>query len=208
MNKPVAIVNGKTIIFAEVLDHINTAMLPYEAAVEDLIDLQLLKTAATARKVKMPDAPWSQEARASVELAVARSLGIEAAQPHTLLVVDHAWLKDAEDPKERAAGRGQLEKLRALVAGGASIPEAFTRMQLDGTLWHIGDHEEYMSDVLPAELGNLPAGGLSPIVPGDGGLHLIKVYERKEYQPPEDVISSLVREQLRQDVTIERPELP
>ena len=41
---------------------------------EDLIDLQLLKTAATTRKVKTPAAPWSPEARAGVELAVARDV--------------------------------------------------------------------------------------------------------------------------------------
>jgi hypothetical protein len=92
------------------------------------------------------------------------------------------------------------------VVEGATIPDAFTRTQLDGTLWHIGDHEEYTYEVIPAEAHDLPLGSISPIIPGDGGLHLFKIYGSKEFQPPADVVSSPLHEQLRRDAAIERPE--
>jgi hypothetical protein len=78
-------------------------------------------------------------------------------------------------------------------------------MQLDGTPWHIGDHEEYMAETIPPEGRDLPAGSISPIIPGDGGLHLFTIHERKDYLSPADVIGPILRDQLRQGATIERP---
>ena len=203
--QPAAIVNGRPISAAEVDAHAEFLQLPAEYALDDLIELQLLKAAATAKGVKLPPEPWFTDTRSGVELAVARALGIELAMPRFVLIVDHAWLKDAENEKERAAGRAQLEKLRALVVDGATIPEAFTRLQLDGTLWHIGDHEDYTDDAIPPGASSLPPGSISPIIPGDGGLHLFKIHERRELPPPPEVISSLLRDELHRNATIERP---
>jgi hypothetical protein len=203
---PAAIVNGQPITAAEVDAHAEFLQLPTEYALEDLIELRLLKAAAIAKGVKLPPEPWFTETRAGVELAVARALGIAQVMPRPVLIVDHAWLKDADNEKDRAAGRAQLEKLRGLVAGGATIPEAFTRLNLDGTPWHIGDHEGYDADVLPPEVRDLSAGSLSPIIPGDGGLHLFKIHERTDVPPAPELVTSLLRDQLHRDVTIERPE--
>ncbi|MFA7403933.1 MAG: hypothetical protein WC007_08065, partial [Pelobacteraceae bacterium] len=144
-------------------------------------------------------------AKDGVELAVAQGIGIETAKPRIDLIVDHAWLKDAEDASERAAGRGALEKLRALAVEGATIPEAFARMQLDGSLWHIGDHEEYPYEAIPVEARDMPPGAISPIIPGDGGLHLFRIYEKKQLLGPMEVISSQLRDELRRRATIEQP---
>jgi hypothetical protein len=203
--QPVAILNGRAITSSELDAYADTTKLPREEALEELIDLQLLKEAATAQQVKLPVTVWSPETRAGVELAVAQALGIEAAKPRTILVVDHAWLKDAEDANERATGRTLIDKLRALVVAGATIPEAFSQMQLDGSLWHIGDHEEYPYEIIPAEANGLPPGSISPVVPGDGGLHLFKIYQRKQESPSVEVVRSILRDQLRQGATIERP---
>lgn len=202
---PAATVNGRSITNAEVDAYSEASQLPREYALRDLIDLMLLKAAATELRVKLPDEPWSSDAKDGVELAVAQGIGIEAAKPRIDLVVDHAWLKDAEDASERAAGRGELENLRALAVKGATIPEAFARMQLDGSLWHIGDHEEYPYEAIPAEARDMPPGAISPIIAGDGGLHLFRIYEKKQSVGPMEVISSQLRDELRQRATIEQP---
>jgi len=202
---PAATVNGRVITNAEVEAYLDTHQLPREYALRDLIDLMLLKAAATELRVKLPDEPWSSDDQAGVERVVAQGIGIEAAKPRIDLIVDHAWLKDAENATERAAGQGVLEKLRALAVEGATIPEAFARMQLDGSLWHIGDHEEYPYEAIPAEARDMPPGAISPIIPGDGGLHLFRIYEKKQSQGPIEVISSQLRDELRRRATIEQP---
>lgn len=203
---PAATVNGRAITKAEVEAYSDAHQLPPEFALRDLIDLILLKAAATELRIKLPDEPWSSEAQAGVELAIAQGIGIEAAKPGIDLVVDHAWLKDAEDATGRATGREVLEKLRALAVKGATIPAAFARMQLDGTHWHIGDHEEYPFEAIPAEARDLPLGAISPIIPGDGGLHLFMIYAKKQSLGPMEVIASQLRDELRRRATIEQPE--
>jgi hypothetical protein len=146
--------------------------------------------------------------RAGVELALAQTLGLDVPPLRVSLVVDHAWLKDAEDEKARFADRALLERLRALVEAGATIPEAYTQLQVDGAAWHIGDHEEYPYEIIPAEAHDLPPGSLSPIIPGDGGLHLFRIYQRKQELPPSSEIRGLLSERLRRDATIDRPETP
>ena len=202
---PAATVNGRAITNAEVDAYSDALHLPREYALRDLIDLMLLKAAATELRVKLPDEPWSSDAQDGVELAVAQGIGIEAAKLRIELVVDHAWLKDAEDASERATGREVLEKLRAQAVKGVSIPDAFARMQLDGSLWHIGDHEEYPYEVIPAEARDMPPGAISPVIPGDGGLHLFRIYEKKQSLVPMEVISSQLRDELRRRATIEQP---
>lgn len=203
--QPIVTVNGKAITYGEIEAHAEAIMRPFDTALEDLIDLQLLSTAATAQKVKLPPAPWSPETRTGLEVAVAQALGIEAAKPRTVLIVDHAWLKDAENEKERTAGRALIDKMRALVVTGTTIPQAFTRMNLDGNLWHIGDHEEYPAEVLPPEARDLALGSISPVIPGDGGLHLFRIYESRQQVGDQETIGAILRSQLREGATIERP---
>lgn len=203
---PAATVNGKAISNAELDAYFNAHQLPRQDALREMIDLMLLKTAATELRIKLPAEPWSSEAQAAVELAVAQGVAIEAAKPRSDLILDHAWLKDAEDTNERIAGRETLEKLRELVVAGSTISAAFARLQPDGALWHIGDHEEYPYEAIPAAARDLPPGEISPILPGDGGLHLFRIYERRESLLPMEVISSQLRDELRRRATIEQPE--
>jgi hypothetical protein len=204
----VAVVNGQPIKASALDAYASTMQFPIEEALEDLIDLQLVRQAAAIKQVKAPSGPWSAEERAEVELTLARALGLDLPPDRLNLVVDHAWVKDAQDEKTRAADRALLEQLRTLVEAGSTIPEAFIQLHIDGAAWHIGDHEEYPYEVIPPEAHDLPPGSLSPIIPGDGGLHLFKIYERKEQRPPTSEIHSLLIGRLRQDATIERPETP
>lgn len=204
----VAIVNGRPITSAELDAHIAVSLLPREEALEDLIDLHLLRAAATVNKIHFPAGTWRPEIRADIEFVLAQTLGVDIPPLRTTLVLDHAWLKDADDVKQRAAGRTLLERLRTLVEAGATIPDAFTRLQADGALWHIGDHEEYQSIILPTEAQNLPPGVLSPIIPGDGGLHLFKIYQRKQERPFIDDVRVPLLSRLRLDASIELPEAP
>lgn len=202
---PVVTVNGRVITFADMDAHAATIQSPHDVALEDMIAIQLLTTAATARNIKLPPLPWSQKTRTELEIAVAQALGIEAAKPHTVLIVDHAWLKDAENEKERATGRALIDSMRTLVTGGMNIPQAFAKMNLDGNIWHIGDHEEYSYEVIPPEARDLAAGSISPVIPGDGGLHLFRIYESKQQVGDLDTIVAILRSQLREGAEIKWP---
>lgn len=204
LTETIATVNGRVIIFAEVVAHAAAIMRPHDIALEDLIDLQLLTTAATDRKVKLPPLPWNPETRTSLEIAVARALGIEAAMPRTVLIVDHAWLRVGKSEKEHIAGRALIEQMRTLVAAGATIPQAFVDMSLDSNLWHIGDHEEYPFEVIPPEARDLAPGSISPVISGDGGLHLFRIYENRQRVRDQEQISAILRTQLRESAVIER----
>ncbi|MFA7404799.1 MAG: hypothetical protein WC007_12445, partial [Pelobacteraceae bacterium] len=54
---PAATVNGRAITNAEVDAYSEASQLPREYALRDLIDLMLLKAAATVLRVKLPDEP-------------------------------------------------------------------------------------------------------------------------------------------------------
>ncbi len=200
----VALVNGQPIKASQLDAYASSTQFPREEALEALIDMRLVRQAADIKQVKAPSGPWSEEERAGVELTLARALGLDLPPVRVNLVVDHAWVKDTEDEKTRAADFALMERLRALVEAGSTIPEAFIQLHIDGSAWHIGDHEEYPYEVIPAEAHDLPPGSLSPIIPGDGGLHLFKIYERKEELPPSSEIHGLLIGRLRQDATIER----
>ncbi len=88
-------------------------------------------------------------------------------------------MKDSPDEATQASQRTSLERLRALVAAGKTIPAAYAALAIPGAAWHIGDHEEYAYNVIPDAAHDLPDGSLSPIIAGDGGLHLFKIYARK-----------------------------
>jgi hypothetical protein len=201
----VATVNSLPIKDAELNAHAAATRLPREEALEDLIDLTLLRRAAAANNISMPGT-LTRELRDGVELALAQALGIDIPQPRITLVVDHAWLKDADDDKGRKAGRLLLEKLRHLVENGATIADAYAQLQVSGNLWHIGDHEEYLTLILPTPIQALAPGSLSQIVSGDGGLHLFKVYQRKQEPLPRDDVRVPLLARLRVDADIERPE--
>jgi hypothetical protein len=199
----VARVDGQTLSKAELDAHQARTGLARQQALDDLVDLALLRAAATQNGVVFTPETVAVESRTTTEYEVARKLALEVPAASELLVVDHAWMKDAPRPKQQAAQRKTLEHLRALVADGATIPEAYKKLGPDAANWHIGDHEEYPYDVVPAEAHDLPVDALSPIVPGNGGLHLFKIHQHKRVLPPAEAVHALVRERLRQGKTIE-----
>lgn len=201
---PLATVNGKAINTAEVDAYAEMYQIPPNYALRDFIDSILLKAAATELKVAMPAEPWSSEIHDKIEITVAQGIGIDEAKPRIDLLLDHAWIKDADDATERAAARTALEKMRSLVVKGMTIPTAFAKLQLDGSLWHIGDHEMYPYEAIPPEARDLRSGAVSPVLPGDGGQHLFMIYEKKEQLAPIEVISSHLRDELRRRATIEQ----
>jgi hypothetical protein len=201
--KPVVFVDGKPIGSADLDAHIAATGLPHDEALDDLINLRLERAAAVKAGLKVPSGRWSDDQRAGIELALAQALSLDIPQGRVSLVVDHAWLKDAEDEADRAAGNELMEKLRELVVAGSTIPAAYEKLQSDGRSWHIGDHEEYAIDDLPDEVRDLLAGSLSPVVPGDGGLHLFKIHQRKEEPPSREEVRGILLDQLRMDATID-----
>jgi hypothetical protein len=209
VDQTVATVSGQPVKASELDAHVAATNLPREEALEDLIDLHLTRAAVAAHGVSAPAEPWSPEDRAKVEFDLAKALGVDIPPPRVSLVVDHAWLKDVKSKKARAAGRALLVRLRKLVKAGATIPEGYTKLKVvDESAWHVGDHEEYPYSKLPATMRDLPPNSLSEIIPGDGGLHLFKVYQRKEEPPSADDVRALLRTRLRSDASIERPEAP
>jgi hypothetical protein len=124
--------------------------------------------AVTPQAVEVPRA---EPVAASVAAAV-------PAEP-TELQVDHAWVKDADTAGERTVQRQAMEALRAKVVAGGAFLDSWNQLELNGTLWHVAERETYASDVLPAGARNLPVGSISPILPGDGGLHLFRILGRE-----------------------------
>ncbi|OGU13422.1 MAG: hypothetical protein A2076_17390 [Geobacteraceae bacterium GWC2_53_11] len=202
----VATVNGQPVKTSDVESHAAATHQPREEALEDIINMKLLRAALAAHKISVPAGEWGSETAAKIEFALAQAMSIDVPPLSVTLIVDHAWLKDAEDEKVRVADRARLEQLRALVVAGATIPDAYTQLIADGSSWHIGDHEEYLALVLPVEVHNLQSGSLSAIIPGDGGLHLFKIHQRKEVLPPRDEVRNPLFTILRLEATIELPE--
>lgn len=198
-----ATVNSYRITAGKVVDHAGSVYLSRQEALEDLIDITLVKQAVKEYQISAPEDGWYGEGRTKVESALAQALRIELPPPRVYLIIDHAWLKDAEDEATRRAGRKQLELLRKLVTKGATIPEAYRQLQADGSLWHIGDHEKYEYGIISAEARDLPEGGLSKIIPGDGGLHLYKIHQRKAVPASSADIQMLLNLRLRSTATIE-----
>ena len=99
--------------------------------------------------------------------------------PPASVRVDHVWVKDAPTTAARAAQREALETLRQRVAAGASFTAAWTGLGIDGDLWHVAENETYPYDVISEGARDLPVGALSPILPGNGGLHLFRILARE-----------------------------
>lgn len=203
---PVATIDGVTIARAGLDEHIAATKLAPAAALDDLIDLLLLRTACSKQDVTLSPGKPTPEERAAAELALARklSLDVPAAGAPDVLVVDHAWVKDAKKKSTTAKQKKSLEELRALVVAGQTIPKGFETLKgVDANAWHVGDHEEYPYTVVPAEARDLAPGGISPVVAGDGGLHLFQIYARKTTPPPAEAVHQLVRARLRDGKAIQ-----
>ncbi len=178
-DKIVATVKGEPLKASELAAHIAATKLPRDEALNDLIEQKLLRIAAAAKGVNVPAGRWSEEERAKVDTAMVKALSLPIPAHVGELVVDHAYLKLPQDDKGQQAGLALMEKLRAMVEGGATIQDAFNRLQVDGSNWHIGDHEEYPASVLPDETRDLPPGGLSKVLVSSDGYNLFKIHDRK-----------------------------
>ena len=95
------------------------------------------------------------------------------------LRVDHAWVKNADSAEEKAAQRKLMETLREKIEEGGTFVASWNTLSADGTYWHVAENETYAADVLPEGARNLDIGTLSPILPGDGGLHLFRILGRE-----------------------------
>jgi hypothetical protein len=196
-------VDDRTISIAELDAHQAATGLERSKALDDLIDLVLLREAASWNEVTVPSGALTPEGRAAAELALALRFGLDLPLSGHVLVVDHAWVKDSETKKVQAAQRATIDRLRKLVAAGDTIPAGYTKLHVAGDAWHIGDHEEYSAEVLPPEARDLPAGSLSAVIAGNGGLHLFKILEHKQVRADPNAVSSVLRPRLRQGKTIE-----
>jgi hypothetical protein len=203
---PVASVDSVTIFASELEAHQAATGLPRAEALEDLIDLLLLRAAARANGIALAPGRLEPDVRAAAEAELATRLALEIPTETKSLIVDHAWVKDAAAPRKQAAQRAAMERLRSLCAAGDAIPAAFAKLTELGPAaadWHIGDHEEYAYDVVPDEAHDLPAGTLSPIIPGNGGLHLFRIIERKGAPPPPPLVRAALHERLRKGKVIQ-----
>jgi hypothetical protein len=199
----VARVDGQPVYSTELDTHQSKTGLERSKALDDLIDLRLLRRAAGLSGVALPLGIPDPETRAAAEFALARKLGLTVPPASRMLLVDHAWVKDSKTKKAQAAQRAAIDRLRGLVAAGETIPSAYNTLTVSGDAWHIGDHEEYPYQMVPPEARDLPAGALSQVIPGNGGLHLFKIIEHKEVRPAASSVSSVLRPHLRQGKVIE-----
>ena len=199
----VASIDGQRVAASDLDAHQARTGLSRPEALDDLIDLTLLRAAAGANGVRLAPGDLAPAARAAAELEVARKLALDVPPGTHVLLVDHAWVKDVKSKKAQAAQRAAVDRLRGLVASGDTIPSGYEKLGISGTSWHIGAHEEYPYDVVPAEAHDLPAGSLSPVIPGNGGLHLFKIIDHKHALPDADVVRSALRPRLREGKTIE-----
>jgi hypothetical protein len=196
-------VDGQIITMSELDAHQSRTGLPRPQALEDLIDLSLLRRAASQHGLDLPSGAVAPEARAVAEFELARQLGLAVAPASYVLRVDHVWVKDSKQKKAQAAQRAAIERLRGLVEAGDTIPAGYDKLGVAGTTWHVGDHEEYPYAVIPPAARDLPAGSLSPVVAGDGGLHLFKIIEHRQVRPAAAGVSAVLRPYLRAGKSIE-----
>ncbi len=207
-NPLVATVNGQEIRYKELYAYMMTGGLPREETLENIIDLYLIRAAAATFSIEAPTGTWSKEMRNNIEYSLATVMALDIPPAQMTLVVDHAWLKDAEIETELMEGRAKITQMREMVANGTTIPQAFAKMKLDSAMWHIGDHEEYPYEVIPEEARDLKPGNLSPLISGDGGVHLFLIHQRKEERPPAEMVHAALMARLRDGAAIEYAEAP
>ncbi len=131
-DRVVATVNGQPIKASELEAYAAEKMLLRNEALEELIELKLLRIVAAENHITAPAGAWTAKDRTDVEYALAKKLSVEVPPTQIMLVVDHAWVKDTKDKKKNTAQRSLLEKLRAKVEAGATIPEASISSKLTG----------------------------------------------------------------------------
>lgn len=137
-----------------------------------LVPLVLVLVVACGPKAPPVPEPIPDKAdQAATEPADVAPLG---AAP-TALRVDHAWVKDGANPAHEQA----IAALRTRVVAGESMTEAWTALGEDGNVWHVAESETYEYAVLPEQARDLPPGTVSPVIPGDGGLHLFRILARE-----------------------------
>lgn len=178
-DKVVATVKDEPIRGAEVAAHMAATQFSRDEALNDLIEQKQLRILAIEKGVSVPSGKMTPGERATVEAALVRQLELPIPSHVGDLVVDHAYIKLPADEKGQKEGLALMEKLRAMVEAGATIPEAYNKLQVDGSSWHIGDHEEYPVTAMPDEVRSLPPGGLSSIQTFGEGYNLFRIYERK-----------------------------
>lgn len=178
-DKVVATVKEEPVRASELKAYIEASQLPPLEALNDLIEQKLLRSAAQANGINVPAGRWELAERDRIEAALVKALPLPIPAHVGELVVDHAYLKIGADEKEQQAGLVLMERLRTMVVAGATIPAAYNQLQVDGSNWHIGDHEEYPATVLPDEVRQLPPGGLSSVLASSDGYNLFTLYERK-----------------------------
>lgn len=203
---PVGMVDGKKIYRDDLAAYEKQSGLVGKAALEDLIDLELLQRAAKKKDIDYKDIK-APDGRARIEYEVGRALSLPVPEASVQLVVDHAWVKDAKKPAAQNKQKADIEKLRVKVTEGQPLGDAWRGMKLPPTNWHVGDHETYGTDVLPAEAKTLKANDVSVVMAGDGGLHLFKVYERKQNLPPVELVRMELHRVLREGKIIEMYEI-
>lgn len=123
----------------------------------------------------VPPAADPAAVRPSPEAAA--DVAVEAPAPPAL-VVDHVWVRDADDPAEQAARRAAIERLRLAVERGGSFEAAWQALGVAPEAWHVGESESYPVALIPAAARALPPGSVSVVIPGDGGLHLFRILRR------------------------------
>jgi hypothetical protein len=178
-DKIVATIKEETIRASQLAEHIAATKLPRDEALNDLIELKLLRSVATAKGVNVPAGRWNVEEREKVEYALVKAVPLPIPAHVGELVVDHAFVKLSQDEKEQKVSLDLIKQLRSMAVEGATIPEAFNRLQVDGSNWHIGDHEEYPVSAMPDEIRELSKGELSNVLVSSDGYSLFKIYERK-----------------------------
>jgi hypothetical protein len=196
-------VNGEELDEAELDAHRQARGLSREAALDDLIEEVLVRQAALRLGRTLPAEPWSDASRAALERDLAGALGVRLPRFPDTLTVDHAWVKDGKNARQRAEQRRDIERLRQRVAHGERLAVAWQALDLDGELWHIGEAEEYSIAILPEGAARLAAGDLSAVLPGDGGLHLFKVLGRASTPIPDTALHALLLGRLRGGAEIE-----
>jgi hypothetical protein len=201
-SSPVAMIDTKKIYVDDLKAYEKQSGLTGRAALEDLIDLEL-----EAQAAKKNDIDYSTiktpAGRAQVDFQLAKALSLNVPEPTTQLVVDHAWVKDSKRAAAQAKQKQEIEQLREKVIAGTPLPEAWRGMKLTAMNWHVGEHETYATNVLPPEAKDLKANDVSVVMVGDGGLHLFKVYERKDELPPAEAVRSALHTALREKRIIE-----
>ena len=206
---PAARIDGQPISATTLAAHQKATGLPRAEALTDLIDLTLLREAATKHGIVLPAGTPTPEAREDAERKLAAALALELPPEIVSLVVDHAWVKDAPTVAARTAQRKALDQLHDRAVAGESIPAVFpTLTGVKPAQWHIGDHEEYPISVVPAGVRELGAGSVSAVTPGDGGQHLFKIHARKTTPPAITLVHEAVRQRLLDGRIIEAIQLP